>query len=105
MGQQVITTSVFPIGINKVFVDVANEIVLVDTTLPSSHVTQLLQGTGKLVVFRGIGGVPADNGSSRLHQGAAVAIMKGVGGVKGLARLVQVKVVVSQTCMMYHSRY
>ena len=53
--------------------------------------TQLLQGTGKLVVFRGIGGVAADSASPRLHQGAAVAIMKGMGGVKGLARLVQVR--------------
>ena len=77
------------IGIHNVFVDVANELVLVNSTLPSSDVTRLLESTGKLVVFRGLGG-GANSSSSRLHQAAAVAIMKGVGGVKGLARLVQV---------------
>ena len=74
------------------FVDVANELVLVDTTLPSSRITQLLEGTGKLVIFRGIGGTTPQSsaGGEPLHRGAAVAIMKGLGGVKGLARLVQV---------------
>ena len=59
-----------------------------DTNL-SSKIQELLDGTGKLVVFRGIGGVSSTS-HTQLHQEAAVAIMKGVGDIKGLARLVQV---------------
>jgi copper chaperone for superoxide dismutase len=75
-------------GINDVFVDVANELVLVETTLPSSVVQQQLESTGKLVVFRGYGGdttmVPPPE-----HHGAAVVAMSGRGRTTGLARLVQ----------------
>ena len=64
--------------------DVENDLVLVESSLPSAHVQELLQDTGKLVLFRGLGGsmevaVPA----------AAVAIFRG-DTVAGLARLVQV---------------
>lgn len=63
------------------------------STLPSSEVQELLEATGKLVVFRGYGGSSqrgAASQESQLHHGAAVAIMKGTGSVKGLARMVQV---------------
>lgn len=84
------------IGVDNVFVDVANELVLVDTSLPSNQITRLLQDTGKLVVFRGIGGggVASTDTTATQHRGAAVAIMKGMGGVKGMARLVQVQLVI-----------
>ena len=90
---QVITNSVYIIillclGIDNIFVDISNELVLVDTSLPSSTVQHLLESTGKLVVFRGFGSMRSDTTAS--HHGAAVAIMKGRGYTSGLARLVQV---------------
>ena len=45
------------VGIESSHVDLNNELVLVTTTLPSATVTSLLEETGKLVVFRGYGGV------------------------------------------------
>ena len=38
------------------YVDLSDELVLVETYLPSSSVQALLEDTGKLVVFRGFGG-------------------------------------------------
>lgn len=74
-----------------VFVDVGNELVLVETTLPSSKIKQLLGKTGKLVVFRGFGGKADASASPSGHHGAAVIVMKGQGmTVQGLARMVQV---------------
>ena len=75
---------------HHVYVDVNNELVLVETTLPSSRVKQLLTETGKLVVFRGFGGKGEASDTSRGHHGAAVIVMKGQGAVQGLARMVQV---------------
>ncbi len=95
-----------------------DEVVLVKTSLTSSRVQQMLEGTGKLVVFRGYGGTGPPQGNlycsvytrapdspphpplalPSTHHGAAVVILnaggvKGGGlrgeGVKGLARLVQ----------------
>ena len=43
-------------GIDEVFVNLENEFVLVKTSLPSSSVKELLESTGKLVIFRGYGG-------------------------------------------------
>ena len=77
-------------GVGDVYVDVSNELVLVETTLPSSRVKQLLAETGKLVVFRGFGGKAPASDSSSSHHGAAVIVMKGQGRVQGLARMVQV---------------
>lgn len=77
------------LGIDNVFVDISNELVLVDTSLPSSTVQHLLESTGKLVVFRGFGSTRS--GTTASHHGAAVAVMKGHGYTSGLARLVQVQ--------------
>ena len=80
------------LGVSNVFVDVANELVLVKSTLPSAVVQQRLKDTGKLVVFRGYGGSGSSTSSpTPSHHGAAVSIMKWKGQVRGLARLVQVK--------------
>ena len=78
-------------GVHDVYVDVSNELVLVETTLPSSRVKQLLAETGKLVVFRGFGGKGGASDNSSGHHGAAVIVMKGQGAVQGLARMVQVR--------------
>lgn len=75
----------------SVFVDVANELVLVESSLPSAVVQQRLESTGKLVVFRGFGGVGGASPAPS-HHCAAVAIMKNSGRVHGLARLVQVHI-------------
>lgn len=66
-----------------------NDLVLVETTLTSTSVEELLRTTGKLVLFRGMGmsteiKVPV----------AAVAIFRGE-KVKGLVRMAQVD---SQKC-------
>ena len=45
-----------PTGIKNVYVNLSDEIVLVESSLPSSVVQQRLEGTGRLVVFRGYGG-------------------------------------------------
>lgn len=90
-----------------------DELVLVKTCLTSSQVQEMLESTGKLVVFRGYGSAGVSQGgqfalSGRVpdqfvlpsappstHHGAAVAILheggrKGAGqAVKGLLRLVQ----------------
>ena len=61
-----------------------NDLVLVESVLPSSHVQRVLEATGKLVLFRGLGSTVAVSAPA-----AAVAIFRGE-RVKGLARLVQV---------------
>ena len=45
-----------PAGIKNVYVNLSDEIVLVESSLPSSVVQQRLEDTGRLVVFRGYGG-------------------------------------------------
>lgn len=72
------------------YVDVPNEIVIIESSLPSSDVHKLLELTGKLVVFRGFGG--CDQAPPTHHHGAAVVAMKGCGPVSGLLRMVQVSV-------------
>ena len=64
--------------------DVDNDLVLVESSLSSVHVQELLQATGKLVLFRGLG-----SSTEVTVPGAAVAIFRG-DMVVGLARLVQV---------------
>lgn len=65
------------------YVDVENDLVLVEATLPSARVQEILRATGRLVLFRGVGG------SSEITESAAVAIFRG-NEVQGLVRLVQV---------------
>ena len=43
-------------GVRHVYVSLEDEVVLVETALPSGQVQGLLEGTGRLVVFRGFGG-------------------------------------------------
>ena len=66
------------------YVDVDNDLVLVESSLPSAHVQELLQATGKLVLFRGLG-----SSTEVAVPAAAVAIFRG-DVVTGLVRLVQV---------------
>ena len=79
--------SFFLSGVINSYVDVDNDLVLVDTVLPSGRVQELLERTGKLVVCRGIGN-PNGNSTSGYSMQAGVAIFRG-GEVNGLVRLVQ----------------
>ncbi len=49
-------------GVESVYVCVEDEVVLVQTSLLSSQVQELLESTGKLVVFRGYGGTGRTQG-------------------------------------------
>lgn len=69
------------------YVDAENDLVLVETTLQSARVQELLQATGRPVLFRGLGG--SNTSTSGLTESAAVAIFSG-SEVQGLVRLVQV---------------
>lgn len=71
------------LGVHSTYVDVENDLVLVEATLPSAQVQEILQTTGRLVLFRGVGG------PSEIMESAAVAIFRG-SEVRGLVRLVQV---------------
>ena len=85
------------------YVDVPNEIVIIESSLPSSDVHKLLESTGKLVVFRGFGG--CDQAPPTHHHGATVVAMKGCGPVSGLLRMVQVSVEIitkSATILIYY---
>ena len=71
-------------GVRSVYTDAENDLVLVETNLPAAHVQDLLEATGKLVLFRGFGSAVDSVTSS-----AAVAIFR-KNEVKGLARFLQV---------------
>lgn len=71
-------------GVQSTYVDVQNDLVLVETTLSSTQIEELLRTTGKLVLFRGIGTT-----SEVDLPAAAVAIFR-TEKVKGLIRIVQV---------------
>ena len=64
--------------------DTKNDLVLVETNLPAAHVQELLEATGRLVLFRGIG-----SSVEGVTSSAAVAIFKR-DVVKGLVRFLQV---------------
>ena len=49
-------------GVRDVYVSLEDEVVLVRSTLPSAEVKRMLEKTGKLVVFRGHGGVGQEGG-------------------------------------------
>ena len=66
------------------YVDAENDLVLVETDLPTAHVQSLLGATGKLVLFRGFG-----SSVDSVTSSAAVAIFK-MNEVKGMARFLQV---------------
>ncbi|XP_037373401.1 copper chaperone for superoxide dismutase isoform X2 [Talpa occidentalis] len=70
-------------GIQSVEVQLENQMVLVQTTLPSQKVQSLLEGTGRQAVLKGMG-------SSLLQNlGAAVAILGEPGSVQGVVRFLQ----------------
>lgn len=73
-------------GIESYSVNLSEEQVVVETSLPSGQIQKLLESTGRNTVLRGHG---AGGGGKPNHLGAAVAIIEGQ-GVQGLARLVQV---------------
>ncbi|XP_007115105.2 copper chaperone for superoxide dismutase isoform X1 [Physeter macrocephalus] len=70
-------------GVQSVEVQLENQMVLVQTTLPSQEVQTLLEGTGRQAVLKGMG--------SGLFQnlGAAVAILGGPGPVQGVVHFLQ----------------
>ncbi|KAM6159167.1 copper chaperone for superoxide dismutase [Rhynchocyon petersi] len=70
-------------GVQGVEVQLENQMVLVETTLPSSKVQALLEATGRQAVLKGMG----DNLLQNLE--AAVAILGGRGPVQGVVRFLQ----------------
>ncbi|KAB1251624.1 Copper chaperone for superoxide dismutase [Camelus dromedarius] len=70
-------------GVQSVEVQLENQMVLVQTTLPSHEVQALLEGTGRQAVLKGMGSGLLQN------LGAAVAILEGPGPVQGVVRFLQ----------------
>ncbi|KAL1286898.1 CCS [Ovibos moschatus] len=70
-------------GVQSVEVQLENQMVLVQTTLPSQEVQALLEGTGRQAVLKGMGSGLSQN------LGAAVAILGGPGPVQGVVRFLQ----------------
>ena len=50
------TTNTPITGVDHFYVNLEDEMVLVRSAIPSSKIQELLESTGKLVVFRGYGG-------------------------------------------------
>ncbi|XP_037696686.1 copper chaperone for superoxide dismutase [Choloepus didactylus] len=70
-------------GVQGVEVQLENQMVLVQTTLPSQKVQALLESTGRQAVLKGMGN------SLLKNLGAAVAILGGPGPVQGVVRFLQ----------------
>ncbi|KAK2508246.1 hypothetical protein MC885_018055, partial [Smutsia gigantea] len=70
-------------GVQSVEVQLENQMVLVETTLPSQDVQALLESTGRQAVLKGMGSGLLGN------LGAAVAILEGPGPVQGVVRFLQ----------------
>ncbi|KAJ8336648.1 hypothetical protein SKAU_G00378680 [Synaphobranchus kaupii] len=70
-------------GVQSVEIDLAQEQVLVESTLTSQEVQVLIENTGRRAVLMGVGAADQD-------LGAAVAMMGGAGPVQGVVRFVQV---------------
>ncbi|EDL33071.1 copper chaperone for superoxide dismutase [Mus musculus] len=78
-------------GVQNVDVQLENQMVLVQTTLPSQEVQALLESTGRQAVLKGMG-------SSQLQNlGAAVAILEGCGSIQGVVRFLQLS---SELCLI-----
>ncbi|KAM9500426.1 copper chaperone for superoxide dismutase [Clarias gariepinus] len=69
-------------GVQAVQVDLAREEVLVETSLSTRAVQDLIESTGRRAVLKGIGGSQPD-------LGAAVAMLSGTGAVQGVVRFLQ----------------
>ncbi|XP_004713619.1 copper chaperone for superoxide dismutase isoform X1 [Echinops telfairi] len=70
-------------GVQSVEVQLENQMVVVQTTLPSPKVQALLEGTGRQAVLKGMGSSILQNWE------AAVAILEGLGPVQGVVRFLQ----------------
>ncbi|XP_058518742.1 copper chaperone for superoxide dismutase isoform X1 [Ochotona princeps] len=70
-------------GVQDVEVQLENQMVLVQTSLPSQEVQALLEATGRQAVLKGMGSKQLQN------LGAAVAILGGPGTVQGVVRFLQ----------------
>lgn len=62
-------------GIQDVFIDVSEGVVLVDSVLKTSEVQALLESTGFLVFFKGFGGTGADGEVFWLNRKFTLMIM------------------------------
>ncbi|EDM12425.1 copper chaperone for superoxide dismutase, isoform CRA_a [Rattus norvegicus] len=71
-------------GVQNVEVQLENQMVLVQTTLPSQEVQALLESTGRQAVLKE-------------NLGAAVAIMEGSGTIQGVVRFLQLS---SELCLI-----
>ncbi|XP_072232721.1 copper chaperone for superoxide dismutase [Leuresthes tenuis] len=69
-------------GVKLVSIDVRKEEVLLESALTSAEVQALIEKTGRRVVLKGIGGSEPD-------LGAAVAMLAGVGSIRGVVRFLQ----------------
>lgn len=70
-------------GINKVSIDLGVERVVVETTLPSLKILELIESTGKMAVLQGMG-----SSQTLKHKGAGVAQVSGNGSM-GVIRFLQ----------------
>ncbi|KAJ7307478.1 hypothetical protein JRQ81_009499 [Phrynocephalus forsythii] len=79
-------------GLRVLDIQLDSQTVLLETSLASQKVQDLLEGTGRKAVLKGMGSaVPASLGS------AAVAIVSGLGLVQGVVRFLQVN---PETCLI-----
>ncbi|XP_062850439.1 copper chaperone for superoxide dismutase [Trichomycterus rosablanca] len=69
-------------GVQSVQVELAEEKVLVETSLSSLEIQSLIESTGRRAVLKGIGGSESD-------LGTAVAMLAGTGLVQGVVRFLQ----------------
>ncbi|XP_028659087.1 copper chaperone for superoxide dismutase-like [Erpetoichthys calabaricus] len=71
-------------GIHSVDIDLEKQMVVVDCTLPSQQVQDLIENSGRRAVLKGMGSLV------EAHLGAAVAMMSGQNQVQGVVRFLQV---------------
>ncbi|KAK6477756.1 copper chaperone for superoxide dismutase-like isoform X1 [Huso huso] len=71
-------------GVQSVEIDLQREEVLVDTTLTSQEVQDLIEKTGRRAVLKGVGS------AAQKDLGAAVAMLSGASLVQGVVRFLQV---------------
>ncbi|XP_012686086.1 copper chaperone for superoxide dismutase [Clupea harengus] len=69
-------------GVQAVQVDLGKEQVVVEASLTAQEVQQLIEGTGRRAVLKGIG-------SGQPDLGSAVAMLSGCGLVQGVVRMLQ----------------
>lgn len=77
-------------GVQSVSVNLAQEQVVVESTLTSFQIQEILENTGRRAVLKG-------QGSKATHLGAAVSVLETSAQVKGVVRLTQVD---ENTCVI-----